>query len=125
MKRFLALVTLAIAAVAVVQTPALADQATTILSIRVSDDTVSQNDTIIVRGKLSCPDNPKCKANKLIRLYIDGSLYGTTTTNDEGRYRFEVKGPHPVGKHKFQTKFKGTTMCAPDKSSMKTVTVQG
>jgi hypothetical protein len=102
--------------------PALAG-ATTSLTMNIEDKTVHRRQTIKVDGRLRSP-RAACRANQTVELWIDGGLYQTTTTDGEGNYSFRVSPPHPVGRHRFQTRFPGNDTCDPAQSDPQRVRVR-
>jgi hypothetical protein len=110
MKRFVAVLSVIVVFGVVTADVALAAKARTRLSLRIEDDSVGSNDTIVLKGRLGSKRDA-CEGGKKVDLYIDGGLYASTTTSPEGRYTFEVSGPHPSGRHRFMTVFEGTRRC--------------
>jgi hypothetical protein len=95
----------------------------TSLTMQIADKTVHRRQTIKVSGELNS-SRAGCRANQSVELYIDGGLYATTTTDAQGNYSFRVSGPHPVGRHQFQTRFAATEDCLGSRSEPQRVRVR-
>jgi hypothetical protein len=122
MKRFGVVFAISLVAALLPASDALAARAAVDLSIKAADTSVASNSDIVITGKASS-SRAKCKRNKLVYLYVDGSQVGSDTTNLDGKYRFEFPGPHPAGEHKFMTKILRSRRCKESAPNTVTVTV--
>ncbi|MGH2808377.1 MAG: hypothetical protein ACRDKT_14000 [Actinomycetota bacterium] len=126
MKRFVVVACVAglVTSMVAFEGTALAGRVRTHLTLQIADDSVGVNQTIVLTGDLHS-NRRACYASKSVKLFIDGGLYGSTVTNENGGYRFEVSGPHPRGEHMFQTKRKKTRRCRGSSSNVVRAQVGG
>lgn len=99
-------------------------RAPTHLQLQIQDDSVRRNQTIVLTGEAHS-NRSRCKNNRRLRLFIDGSRYAVGETNDNGAYRFEVPGPHPRGEHTFQTRMSRDLSCTGARSNVVRAQVGG
>ena len=57
------------------------------LTLNVSERHIERGEYVIFFGRLKA-DHKDCRSHQVVRLYRDGNQVDTTTTDDDGEYRF-------------------------------------